>query len=213
MVDKLPMITGTLEIDLTDVRIHGDIVHSGGTLTFGGGTPQTLALEGSSAQTIQGSPVFGAACTAKVTNPAGVTVTFGNIVIPGTLELAGGDLTMGPGSQLRIASAGTLRLTHGILAIGSNWLQLDSGASVTPGSAASYVNGTVKRTLSPIASPITLRFEIGDGSAYAPVVLTFPSITNGGTVSAFTAPGDHAQIGSSLLDPVHSVNRTWSLSS
>lgn len=58
-------------------------------------------------------------------------------------------------------------------------------------------------------------FEIGDASAYRPLLITIPSVTMAGYVIASISQsnGDHPQIASSALDPARSVNRWWSITS
>jgi hypothetical protein len=58
---------------------------------------------------------------------------------------------------------------------------------------------------------MTATFEIGDATTYAPVSLLFGMVTGSGTVTAFTVPGEHPNIGSSVIDPAQDVNRWWSL--
>jgi hypothetical protein len=58
---------------------------------------------------------------------------------------------------------------------------------------------------------VTVAFEIGDATRYAPVDLVFGLVVASGTITASTAAGEHPSIGSSVIDPAQDVNRWWSL--
>ncbi|MEI6899512.1 MAG: T9SS type A sorting domain-containing protein, partial [Bacteroidota bacterium] len=58
----------------------------------------------------------------------------------------------------------------------------------------------------------TRHFCIGDASSYTPVDVLFTGITQSGTLTATTTPGDHPAISKSLLSDGKTVNRFWTLS-
>jgi uncharacterized repeat protein (TIGR01451 family) len=63
----------------------------------------------------------------------------------------------------------------------------------------------------PVGSAVTVPFEIGDATTYAPVSLTFGTVTSSAQLVASTTPGEHPSIGTSTIDPAQDVNRWWAL--
>jgi VCBS repeat-containing protein len=100
----------------------------------------------------------------------------------------------------------SLTLAGGMITTSSSTLASVSG-SVTRTSG--YVVGNLQMPV-PTGAP-SVTFHIGDATAYTPVAITFASVTTGGSLTATTAAGDHAQIGSSSIVAARSVNRTWTL--
>ena len=105
---------------------------------------------------------------------------------------------------------GALTLTSGQLLTSAYQLNLSAAGSVAGGSAGSYVNGLMQRTLS-AAGGQSLAFPIGDATEYAPVTLTNWNVTTAGTLSAQTTAGDHPSVSTSGLDANRTVNRYWTL--
>jgi len=120
-----------------------------------------------------------------VNNANGVTLAGGDLVVNGTLTFTSGNVTTGS-AALAIGTAGTVSRTSGHV-VGNLRKQVTTGAGVA-------------RT-----------FEIGTGTSYTPAAVTFTSVTGAGALTATTAAGDHAQLGTSGLNPIRSVNRTWTL--
>ncbi len=102
---------------------------------------------------------------------------------------------------------GTLTLTAGTLSTGSNQVVLGSTGAVVR--TAGYVNGHLTKVVG--TGPVSLNFEIGDASTYAPVGIVFNNVTTAGTLTASTTSGDHPALASSAIDPSKSVNRYWTL--
>ncbi len=159
-----------------------------------GGLDSTLAGTGTVLLDTLASYVFDGA-TAQVTgvrlpaktfnltfdNPGGVTMT-GNVVVAGTLNLA-----------------------SGIVSAGANTIEVASGGSTSR--TTGHVNGVLRKHVGPGVDNET--FEIGDASQYAPVDVAGASYASEFPLDAVTTAGDHASIGSSVLDAARSVNRTW----
>jgi len=106
--------------------------------------------------------------------------------------------------------SGTLTFTNGIISTGANSLVLLNSATLTGAGTGKYVNGNLKKGIA--ASTASKTFEIGDDNYYTPVTLGFTGTTNGtGTITAATTAGNHPNINTSILNPVLSVNRYWTL--
>lgn len=142
----------------------------------------TVTLDGSSSQSIGGSFVT-TFKNLRVNNAAGASLSVG-VTVNGTLTLAGGNVTTGA-SNLYIASGGSVSRTSG------------------------HIVGNLKKYVA-TGSP-TVAFEIGSASAYAPVSLTFGSVSVAGDLTASTTSSDHANISTSLLNSAKSANRYWTL--
>src|SRR5439155_18012364 len=102
---------------------------------------------------------------------------------------------------------GTLALTAGNVTTGPNTLELAAGGSVAR--TAGQVVGNLQKVIGTGASSAT--FEIGSATAYAPVNVSFGTVTTSGTLTASTTSGDHPSIGASAISSGRSVNRYWTL--
>src|SRR5204863_6761109 len=54
-------------------------------------------------------------------------------------------------------------------------------------------------------------FEIGSAGNYTPVTVAFGSVSVAGDLTASTTNGDHANIGTSTINPGKTANRYWTL--
>ncbi len=98
-----------------------------------------------------------------------------------------------------------LELTGTLCHTGPNVIHVRDAVLRTSG----HVNGNLKRD---VAGPNpSLRFDVGDATTYAPVVIDLHSVTTGGDLLVRTDPGDHPDIANSGLDASKSVNRWWSV--
>lgn len=146
-------------------------------------------FNGTSAQTIGGSSDSSLG-NMTMNNSAGVTLSR-NVTVPGTLTLTSGNITAG---SYVLAVTGTY-----------------CPASISGGSAASYVIGNLRLSFPPYNATCT--YPIGDTSAYAPMTIAFPWFAgiSGGTLTGSTTKGQHPQINSSGINPLMDVNRYWTL--
>lgn len=207
-VDDLTLTGGTMRVQVPTTTIKGDIWETGGHLDFDGSN-QAIFLGGTAPQLVRGSPAFSASSTLTINNPAGVTHELGHLALT-KLVLDGGNLVLNA-TPLDISLQ--LTLTNGIITTGGASVNLNApAATVVGGSAASYVNGNLQKSVAVSAGVLQKKFEIGDATTYAPVTLSFSSVSTAGLVAASTHPGDHANLGTSGLDVAHSVNRFWVLS-
>src|SRR6185369_10180867 len=74
-----------------------------------------------------------------------------------------------------------------------------------------WVNGTLKKVYAAGAFSNTL--DVGDATTYAPIDIAGTGAGAGFNLTATTTAGDHPNIGTSTIDPLHSLNRRWSLAS
>lgn len=146
-------------------------------------------FNGTSAQTIGGSSDSSLG-NMTMNNSAGVTLSR-NVTVPGTLTLTSGNITAG---SYVLAVTGTY-----------------CPASISGGSAASYVIGNLRLSFPPYNATCT--YPIGDTSAYAPMTIDFPWFAGigGGTLTGSTTKGQHPQINTSGINPLMDVNRYWTL--
>lgn len=161
------------------------------TATFGAGgiatIGSTVAYNGSGSQTITAlSPTAAGSATynhLNISNASGVTL--------------GGNVTVG----------GTLTLNSGNITTNSNSIYLNSTGSVSRTSG--HVVGNLKKNIPTGATSKT--FEIGDAGNYAPVTVAFGSVSVAGDLTVSTTAGDHANIGTSTINPGKTANRYWTL--
>ncbi len=104
---------------------------------------------------------------------------------------------------------GILTLANGVVSTGSTLVIIGSSGGVSRTSG--YINGNLQRYVA-TGSGVSRVFDIGDATRYAPVTITFTTVTAGGYVTARTTAGDHPSILSGLLNNTKSVNRYWTLS-
>ena len=103
---------------------------------------------------------------------------------------------------------GTFTLGGGNLDAGTHVLSIGPAGSVSRTSG--HVVGQLQKWV-PVGAGVTVQFEIGDATAYAPISVTFGTVSVTGQLTAFTTPGEHPNIATSTIDPAQDVNRWWSL--
>jgi hypothetical protein len=176
------------------------LIETGATLTMAGGT-LNVAGDWTNNGTFTGSTgtvSFNGSGTATLGGTS--STTFANLSMDKTGAIA---LTM------PITVTGSLALNNGIIELGANNLTLGS-ASVSGGSATSYVKTASTGTMSRIGAATATTFPVGN-STYNPAILT-----NSGTSDVFsvrvidnvTANGTGVGATTSLAV----VNRTWMIS-
>ena len=107
----------------------------------------------------------------------------------------------------------SLDFTAGILSTGSNRLILGEMATVTGAGTTAHVNGTLQKVIA--AATASKSFEIGDGTNYTPVSVSFAggSTNSGGLFSAKTTAGMPSTLGftRSGISTTDYLNRTYTL--
>lgn len=107
--------------------------------------------------------------------------------------------------------AGVLKFTAGKIKTGTYHLIIPSGASVSDAAQATgWVWGRLQKHV-PTGSSIARTFEVGDSLYYAPVALSFASVTTAGNVIAQCYGSDHPNASSANINTAKSINRYWSL--
>ena len=90
-------------------------------------------------------------------------------------------------------------------------LTVASGGTVNR--VAGLVDGNLRKTV-PTGVARALTFRSAPRGSYAPVAVSFGTVTTSGTVTGATVTGDHPNLaGGVSLDPTKTVNRYWTLTS
>lgn len=190
--------TGNAAIFFEDTTINGSITDNGGLDLLNGGPP-IVTLGGASVQAINGL--------------AAVT-TFDSLIVA---QAAGGSVTLS--HDIYIASA--LTLTTGIINGGSSKVILDAAATLSGGSASSYVSGCIQKNLDP-GQTLNFRaagrdeFPVGLAGSYLPVEITAGRTSTAGNLVVCVTAGDHPQMTIAAgggIDTSKSLNRYWSMTS
>ncbi|MEO6719375.1 MAG: DUF2341 domain-containing protein, partial [Ferruginibacter sp.] len=106
-----------------------------------------------------------------------------------------------------VTHSGILTLSSGIVATNTFTLTGSSTASVSRTSG--HVFGKFQKNIATGATSKT--FEIGGATNYTPVTVAFASVTTAGDLVAGAVSGDHANIGTSTINPSYTANRNWTL--
>ncbi len=148
---------------------------------------------------------------AGATSSLSIVGTASGIVIPTSVSQLL-NLTVNDAAGVSLAADltvnGTLTLTSGPIITGTDTLVIAPGGTVVR--TGGRVAGNLRKT-APVGSPINLTFEIGDLTRYAPVALTFGTVSVAGTVTASTTAGEHPDVANAGIDPAQDVNRYWTL--
>ncbi|MFI5196568.1 MAG: Ig-like domain-containing protein [Chitinophagales bacterium] len=106
------------------------------------------------------------------------------------------------------STTGTLLFTGGILHTGTNTMSTPGIAvAVTGAGAASYVDGTLIKTISGLSA---VNFEVGNVD-YAPMNLAFSAAGTGGSFGIKVTHGLHPGIGASGILTANIVNHYWTI--
>ncbi len=169
-MDNLTITNGTLNFNMTGTPGHsikGNItVAAGGILNFAPASAGTVVLNGTAAQTISGAGII---TTGSVANPTYSTIEISNalgvtlatsITMNGNLKLTNGLLTLGSSNLLlgtASAISGTPSATNMIVATGSGQLQKGFSSGFT----GSFIYPVGDNTSTAEYSPVTLNFTAG----------------------------------------------------
>jgi len=107
-----------------------------------------------------------------------------------------------------VITTGTLAFTAGILNTGSYTMSTPGAAgAVTGAGAASYVNGTLIKTISSYTS---VNYEVGDVN-YAPMLITLSSAGTAGSLGMKVTNGLHPSVATSGLSSANMANHYWTI--
>ncbi len=158
--------TGAVTVENQLALAGGRLALNGQTLTLAGTLAGNGTLTGSAASNLV---VLGTGALGTLNFTAN-SQALNNL----TLNRAG---TATLGSPLTVS--GTLALTNGTLTTtATNVPTLSSAATVTGGSATSFINGPLRRTVGNVSAATPVTFPIGKGSAYRPLALTINGQTS-----------------------------------
>lgn len=197
--------TGTLRIS-TDQSLSNVTLNAGGTLSVDAGATLTITGTFTGGGTITNNGRIVLAGAASQTFPgSGTTVSAMN-----QLEIANGNGVTLTGN---LSVSGGLALTNGRLNIGNQILTLNSGATLTGGSASSYiVTGTGAGRLRRNNLPATAtNFPVGTTNYYLPVSLTPSTAGSDFAVSVFEGATSDGTANGAPLPSGGIVNATWNV--
>ncbi len=178
------------------------VISGGGTLTGSGTVQVTLAT---------GSTVFASQYTITNKTLTSLTIEFTGASAQGTGAVTFGGLKINNSNGVTLSGNatvnGTLTFTSGNINTGANRVIISSTGTVSRTSG--YVFGNLQKYVATGATSVT--FEVGDASNYAPVNVSFASVTSAGDLTVNTTAGDHPNIAGSTINSAKSVNRYWTL--
>ncbi|MEL5996504.1 T9SS type A sorting domain-containing protein [Hymenobacter segetis] len=187
--------TGNLSLnarntDGTSIGGNISITNNSALLNFDPSSTRPVTLNGTTAKTVSGvgALVLGDNAQLEIDNPAGVT-----LMRPITVESG-------------------LILTNGLLTTSATaLLTLDPNATISGGSATSFVNGPLAR-ITPANNSVnrTWVFPIGKGTAYRPLTLRSSDQNNAATYTVEQFEGNPGQTVTGLLQRV-SFKRAYSI--
>jgi hypothetical protein len=202
---------------------------TGSTVNFNGAGAQSIPAfnynnltfsgnRGGAAITLVNGGTIGIAGTFNVSaTNATYTITGNTISFNGSsAQLASGftynNLTLNNSAGLTISGNTTvnttLTLIAGAITTGSNTVIIPSGAAVSRTNG--FVTGNLQKNVATGAN-VSRRFEVGTGSTFAPVYITYTQVNTAGNLIVSTTAGEHPQISTSGLDQAKNVNRYWTL--
>jgi hypothetical protein len=155
-----------------------------GNWTNNGGTftpgTGTVTFNGSLAQTISGSSA----------------TTFNNLTVSNS-----SGVNLGANATVN----GTLALGNNTLTTNSYTVALASATGITRGSG--FVIGSLQK---PVTGTGTLAFEVGTGTSYAPISVTFNAVTSSGTLTGSTTADRHPNFITANISDTY-IKRYWTL--
>jgi hypothetical protein len=205
---SIPRFTfNNLTVSGSGTKTADSIITVNGTLTLSAGT---LSMSTSSAiVTAKGNVVNNAATSGSgkisLSNGTSAHLLSGSGTYT-NLEL---NDAFGATASSNVTVTGTLTLTAGAFGMGSSTMIINTGGTTVQTSG--YVYGQMQKNVPVNALPQTVSFEVGDASVYAPVTLTFNSVSVAGNLTVSTTGVDHPLIKYSGLDQNKDVNRYWTL--
>lgn len=194
-------INGTLGNTANTLTVAGDVlINAGGAYSGGSGAVSTTGNFSNSGAFTSGSGTwtFNGAAAQSITG----ATNFQNLALNNASGLTLNDA---------VTASSVLTLTSGAITTGANILTLSANCNAPSWSRTNgFVAGNVQLTFP--AGATTCRFPVGSGSVYAPIDLTTPAGSAGGTMTGSTTGNEHPNVASSSIDSSKDVNRFWTLS-
>lgn len=159
----------------------GGNLSNNGTLNSG---TSTFTLNGTSIQDVySASPLY----KLTLNNSGGTVILSSNLAVNNVLTFTTGKIQTGNYVLIQ-PTTGTV-----------------SGAAQNTG----WVYGKFQKSTG--TGAVTKIFEIGNALNYLPVTVAFTNVSTSGDLMVSTIEGDQPSIGNSMIDPVKSVNRYWTI--
>jgi hypothetical protein len=209
--------SGTKTLTGTE-NVAGNLTISGGTFDLGANTINrttaggTLTLSNGAGLKIGGTNAFPTNYTAHsvgVTSTVEYGGTNQSLTVLNSAQDYGHLTVSGSGTKTlagNVNVGGTLTFTSANITTGSYTLYVKAGGTVSR--VSGHVIGNLKKNVATGATSRT--FEVG-ATNYTPVTVVFASVTTAGDLTAVAVSGDHANIGTSTINPAKSVNRIFTL--
>ena len=184
------------QTNASQLVIGGNLVNNG-TLT----NAQTLTLGGlgytiATSQTVSGTGVFRNATSAP-------TAEFK------TLNIDNGGTTFNfTNTIFRVSTL--LGLLNGKVDAVSNTFKVLNTGNITRTSGY-ILNGSLELNF-PIGVNVSKTYFVGSNTGYAPVILTFPTVSTAGDFRITNSNSDHPQISAGCLNNEKSINKNWEFS-
>jgi hypothetical protein len=185
-----------------NLTINGDLTISGGTLDANG---RDLLCRGNwtnngSFTAGLGTVTFGGAINQKISGTS--ITTFKGFTLNNELGIT-------LNGSVNVTVDGQLTLTNGVITTGLNKLILTSNGTVSR--TLGHVFGNFQKAFS--STNLVNNFEVGDAliDHFAPVQVSFATITTPGNLTVNTQSIDHPSLASSNLIQGKSINRYWTL--
>lgn len=174
-----------LNINGNTVTINGTNWNKTGASVFTATGTSRLIFNGSNIQTI----------THSATNIANITINNPNNVVLNSWIYLNVNLTLNSGNIIT----------------GANIFYLSTAAATVTHNSG-HVEGNLRKYFDTTVGSRTKTFEVGNGSDYTPITISFASVTTAGVVTCKSTNGDHWDIFSSDINPSKSVNKYWTIS-
>ena len=182
VLGNLTLTSGVLSDSSFVLTVNGNVVNGG---VHKSGTGEMYFNGSSSAHLVSGGGTF---ANIELNDGNGITIT--------------GSMNIG----------GILTLTRGIITTGTDTVVIVPGGTVNRAVSGlpRHVYGNMKMYVA-AGSPISLTFQIGDASTYAPVGITFASVSVAGYVATSTVGSEHPSIKISGIDQANDAARYWTV--
>lgn len=203
--NNLTIASGTTTLS-RGTTINGDLTIAGGA-TWNGNN-QTVALNGDLTDNgtfNSGTGVYTLAGGAlqSITGTNGGTTTFARLTLNN-----GNNLQLSGTHDVTVTTL--LTLTNGVLITNSNTVYISNGSAIASAGGNDFVQGNLKKSFA-TGTNVARVFEVGTGTTYSPVTITFASVSVAGDVTVSSTAGSRPQLATSGIDVAAKLNRWWTI--